>query len=57
MVSCATHRLECGADIRFIPQRLGHAKLDTTAIHAEVSILQLQEVHARCHPSARLQAS
>jgi hypothetical protein len=33
---------------------LGHAKLDTTAIYTEVSIKQLQEVHARCHPSARL---
>jgi integrase/recombinase XerD len=57
MVSCATHRLECGADIRFIQQLLGHAKLDTTALYAEVSILQLQEVHARCHLSARLPAS
>lgn len=52
--TCATHMLEGGADIRFIQQLLGHAKLDTTAIYAEVSILQLQEVHARCHPSARL---
>ena len=52
--TCATHMLEGGADIRFIQQLLGHAKLDTTAIYTEVSILQLQEVHARCHPSARL---
>jgi hypothetical protein len=27
--------------------------VDTTAIYTEVSIKQLQEVHARCHPSAR----
>jgi integrase/recombinase XerD len=53
--SCATHMLENGADIRFIQQLLGHAKLDTTAIYTEVSIQQLQEVHARCHPSARLE--
>jgi len=52
--SCATHMLENGADIRFIQQLLGHEKLDTTAIYTEVSIKQLQEVHARCHPSARL---
>jgi integrase/recombinase XerD len=45
--------LENGADIRFIQQLLGHEKLDTTAIYTEVSIKQLQEVHARCHPSAR----
>ena len=44
--ACATHRLENGADIRFIKQLLGHKKLDTTAIYTEVSIKQLQEVHA-----------
>jgi integrase/recombinase XerD len=54
--TCATHMLENGADIRFIQQLLGHEKLDTTAIYTEVSIKQLQEVHARCHPSARLEA-
>jgi integrase/recombinase XerD len=52
--ACATHMLENGADIRFIQQLLGHAKLDTTAIYTEVSIRQLQEVHARCHPAAGL---
>ena len=46
---------ENGADIRFIQQLLGHEKLDTTAIYTEVSIKQLQEVHARCHPSAKLE--
>ena len=53
--TCATHMLENGADIRFIQQLLGHEKLDTTAIYTEVSIKQLQEVHARCHPSSRLE--
>jgi integrase/recombinase XerD len=48
------HLLENGCDIRFIQQLLGHEKLDTTAIYTEVSIQQLQEVHARCHPTARL---
>ena len=51
--ACATHMLENGADIRFIQQLLGHEKLDTTAIYTEVSIKQLQEVHARCHPTAK----
>ena len=45
--------LEGGADIRYIQQLLGHEKLETTAIYTEVTIRQLQEVHARCHPSAR----
>jgi len=52
--TCATHMLEGGADIRYIQQLLGHESLETTAIYTEVSIRQLQEVHARCHPSATL---
>jgi integrase/recombinase XerD len=51
--SCATHMLENGADIRHIQQLLGHACLDTTAIYTDVTILQLQAVHARCHPSGQ----
>lgn len=54
--TCATHMLDNGADIRFIQQLLGHEKLDTTAIYTEVSIKQLQEVHTRCHPSAKTEA-
>ena len=45
--------LENGADIRFIQQLLGHERLDTTQIYTEVSIAQLREVHARCHPHGR----
>jgi integrase/recombinase XerD len=54
--TCATHMLEGGADIRYIQQLLGHEKLETTAIYTEVSIKQLQEVHARCHPAAKQSA-
>lgn len=49
--TCATHMLEGGADIRFIQELLGHEKLETTAIYAEVNIEQLQAVHAKCHPA------
>jgi len=54
--TCATLMLEGGADIRFIQQLLGHEKLETTQIYAQVSIRMLQEVHARTHP-ARLTAA
>jgi len=55
--SCATHMLENGADIRFIQQLLGHARLDTTQIYTEVTIHQLREVHARTHPHGRRAAA
>jgi integrase/recombinase XerD len=51
--TCATHMLEGGADIRYIQQLLGHAKLETTAIYTHVSIQELQAVHARCHPAEK----
>ena len=54
--TCATLMLEGGADIRFIQQLLGHEKLETTQIYAQVSIRMLKEVHTRTHP-ARLEAN
>ena len=47
----ATHMLENGADIRFIQAILGHAELSTTQLYTQVSIKQLQAVHALTHPA------
>ena len=52
--TCATLMLEGGADIRFIQQQLGHAKLETTQIYTQVSIRMLKQVHTATHP-ARLE--
>jgi len=51
--TAATLMLENGADIRFIQQLLGHAKLETTQIYTEVSIKALKDVHRRTHPAER----
>ena len=53
----ATLMLEGGADIRFIQQMLGHARLETTQIYTQVSIRKLKQVHASTHPGARLDRS
>jgi site-specific recombinase XerD len=49
--ACATLMLENGADIRFIQQMLGHAKLETTEIYTHVSIRQLKAIHESTHPA------
>ena len=52
--TCATLMHENGADVRYIQEMLGHAKLETTQIYTQVSIRRLKEVHDLTHP-ARLQ--
>ncbi len=53
----ATLMLEGGADIRYIQQMLGHAKLDTTQIYTHVSVRMLKEIHSATHPGAKLEAN
>lgn len=50
----ASLMLEGGADVRFIQEMLGHAKLETTQIYTQVSIRKLKEIHTATHPAARL---
>lgn len=52
--TCATLMLEGGADIRFIQQMLGHARLETTQIYTRVSIARLKAIHDATHPGAKL---
>lgn len=49
--ACATHMVEGGADIRYVQELLGHARLATTQVYARVSIEALKAVHAVSHPT------
>jgi integrase/recombinase XerD len=48
----ATLMLEGGADIRYVAEMLGHARLETTQRYTRVSIDRLPAVHTSCHPAA-----
>ena len=50
----ATLMLEGGADIRYVAEMLGHARLETTQRYTRVSIERLRAVHAATHPAAGL---
>ena len=52
-MTSTARRLEGGADIRYVAELLGHARLETTQIYTRVKFDKLTEVHARTHPSAR----
>jgi integrase/recombinase XerD len=52
--SVATLMLEGGADIRYVAEMLGHARLETTQRYTRVSIDHLRAVHAVSHPAAGL---
>jgi integrase/recombinase XerD len=49
-----TLMLENGADIRVIQQMLGHVKITTTELYAQVSINLLKQVYSATHPAAHL---
>lgn len=40
-----------GADVRYLAEMFGHAKLEATQIYTCVSIAKLRAVHAATHPA------
>lgn len=53
--TCATHMLRNGAPVRHLQEMLGHESLETTQVYTHVTINDLKEVHAKYHPSERMQ--
>jgi len=51
--SCATHLLKNKANLRHVQEILGHRSLATTERYLSLTITDLKEAHAKCHPRER----
>ena len=51
LVAQQSHSHRNGADLRYVRQMLGHARLNTTEIYTHVNIQKLIEVHRLTHPA------
>ena len=52
--SCATHLLTAGLDVAHVKVFLGHRQLSSTQVYTHLTPVELQRIHARCHPANRL---
>jgi len=53
--TCATHLIQGrdGANVRLVQEMLGHRSISTTEKYLWLTITDLKEAHARCHPRER----
>jgi integrase/recombinase XerD len=54
--TCATHMMRAGAPVRHVQELLGHESLESTQIYTHVTINDLKEIHAKCHPGESMPA-
>ncbi len=48
--TCATHLIQNNANLRHVQDLLGHRSLTTTERYLQLTITDLKQAHARCHP-------
>lgn len=48
--TCATAMLKNKANIRAVQELLGHSSLNSTQVYTHLTITDLKQIHAQCHP-------
>jgi site-specific recombinase XerD len=51
--SCTTELIRAGANLYHVKELLGHESLETLKHYTRLTILDLKQTHARCHPRER----